>query len=90
MMLSSVMQHEDQQIFPQSQPESISFTRQGLSQANVTKYTPGTGDDGSEEMWNRVDVLMTELTRLMDGLENTNALQQTNANNNSTTLQHMF
>lgn len=41
----------------------------------MTKYTPGTGDDGSEEMWNRVDVLMTELTRLMEGLENTNALQ---------------
>ena len=46
-------------------PESISFSR-GV---NFTKYTPGTGGDGSEELITRIDVLMGELTRLMDNLE---------------------
>ena len=37
------------------------------------KYQPGTGGDGSEEVLSRIDVLMGELTRLMDSLENTNS-----------------
>jgi hypothetical protein len=32
----------------------------------------GTGGDGSDEVISRIDLLMNELTRLMDSLENTN------------------
>lgn len=34
---------------------------------------PGTGGDGSEEVISRIDLLMGELTRLMDSLENNNS-----------------
>ena len=35
----------------------------------------GTGEDQSEEIKQKIDMLMTELTRLLDGLENGNGEQ---------------
>ncbi len=41
----------------------------------------GTGDDGSEEIRQRIDILMAELTRLMDSLDNPASQNNTTDNN---------
>jgi hypothetical protein len=43
---------------------------------------PGTGGDGSEEVITRIDILMGELTRLMDSLESNNSGAYTGGVNN--------
>lgn len=67
----------------EGQQETIS-----LSQAiNQTKYTPGTGGDGSEELMHRIDLYVGELTRLWESLEIT---YPNVAVNNSMTFQAIF
>ncbi|CDW82224.1 UNKNOWN [Stylonychia lemnae] len=69
---------------PLNNAAQMSNTEFNNVESQNQKYQPGTGGDGSEEVLSRIDMLMGELTRLMDSLENTSQNFNFNFNNNQT------